>query len=218
MKYCIKYICILAFLNSIASAQVDRIHAMHFDRNLVPNSIIFFGKIVDGAHWKDDSGEFLFFVTETGKIPSKGECETSDSCFDAEIYAFCYAMTNDSLSLLWKTVDYERNCSFDLYAGLADSSIYITDLDSNGIAECTFIYFLSCRSDVSPSRLKLIMHEGQKKFAIRGTTQPDPTQPADEFAGTMNVDRSFNSVDKRIKLFATKKFQEYIHKEPFKQF
>lgn len=206
------------FLTGTANGQVDKIHVMKFNTNLIPNSIKFLGKIVDGTHWKDDRGEFMFFVTETGKIPTKEECETSDGCFDAEIYAFCYAMMDDSLYLLWKTVDFERNCPFDLYAGLADSSIFITDLDSNGIAECTFIYFLSCRSDVSPSRLKLIMHEGQNKFAIRGTTQPDPTQSADEFAGTMNIDQSFNSADNKIKLFATKKFQEYIQKDKFRQF
>lgn len=29
-------------------------------------------------------------------------------------------------------------------------------------------YRLSCRGDVSPSELKIIMHEGTRKYAIRG--------------------------------------------------
>ena len=204
---------ILTILVSVASAQPSKIEVMNFDANLLPNSIKYKGNIAGGAHWKDNLGESFFFVTQTGKIESIGDCITSDGCYDAEIYAFCYIINKDSLLLLWKTVDYERNCAFDLYAGITDSAIFITDLNSNGVAECSFLYLLSCRSDVSPSRLKLIMHEGRDKFAIRGTTQP-----LDTCSSQMNIDESFNSVDSRLKNFAIKKFREYMYRDSFKQF
>lgn len=218
MKSFLREITILVFIVGMANAQYGKIEVLDFDAGLIPHSIQYKGKIIGGAHWKDNLGESVFFVTHTGKMKSKGECPTSDGCYDAEIYAFCYAGTKDSLSLLWKTVDFERNCPFDLYAGLADSAIFITDLNSNGIAECTFLYLLSCRSDVSPSRLKLMMHEGRKKLAIRGTTRPDTTQPPDEYGGQMNIDQSFDSVESSLKDFAVRKFKEYMDRDSFQQF
>ena len=71
----------------------------------------------------------------------------------------------------WTLTDFERDCRFDLYAGFLPDGLTITDLDGDGLAESTLLYTLSCRSDVSPARLKLILHEGKAKYAIRGTTR-----------------------------------------------
>jgi hypothetical protein len=200
-----------------ASAKITQ---LPFSKTSLPSQITFKGKIVTGARWQDASGENLFFITQTGPIPSKSTaCISDDGCADAELYAYCYAKNGDSLKEQWHTIDFERNCPFDLYAGLADSAIFITDLDDNGIAECSFLYILSCRSDISPSTLKLIMHEGTAKYAIRGTTNPDPSDTSKEYGGgKMTVDQSFASVDPRIRDFAMKKFKEYIAKDAFKQF
>ena len=43
----------------------------------------------------------------------------------------------------------------------------VTDLDQDGIAETTVQYKLACRSDVSPALMKLVMHEGETKYAHR---------------------------------------------------
>ena len=44
----------------------------------------------------------------------------------------------------------------------------ITDLDADSIAETTVQYKLACSSDVSPALMKLVMHEGETKYALRG--------------------------------------------------
>jgi hypothetical protein len=211
-------ICILLLFAGTTNAQSGKITLLEFNNDMVPRSIKYYGNIVGGAHWKDNLGESIFFVTQTGKLASKEECITSDGCYDAEIYAFCYNVKNDSVSLLWKTFDYQRNCPFDLYVGLADSAVFLTDLNSNGIAECTFLYLLSCRSDASPSKLKLILHEGRDKYVIRGTTRPDKTQPYDEESGKMIIDISFNSAESCVRNFAIEKFREYIDRDDFRQF
>ncbi len=56
----------------------------------------------------------------------------------------------------------------------SENSFYITDLNNNGKAETSIIYYLSCRSDTSPSTMKFIMKEGRQKFALRGKSILEP--------------------------------------------
>jgi hypothetical protein len=71
-------------------------------------------------------------------------------------------------SLLWKISDAEKNCEFDLTAEFLKFSTVIADLDQDDVAETIIQYKLACRSDVSPAQMKLIMHEGESKYALRG--------------------------------------------------
>ena len=54
-----------------------------------------------------------------------------------------------------------------------DAARMITDLDGDGIAEVTFAYELSCRSDVSPGTYKLLVLENGTKYILRGETTVD---------------------------------------------
>jgi hypothetical protein len=60
------------------------------------------------------------------------------------------------------------SCPFDITCEFIKNAIKVTDLDNDGTAETTVQYKLACRSDVSPSNMKLIMHEGADKYALRG--------------------------------------------------
>jgi len=212
-----KIMILLALLVSSVLAAPSAVQIIPFQKNAIPKTATYQGNVVGGAHWKDAQGEFIFFVTQTPAIDSKGECATEDGCKDAELYAFCYAIKDGVATQVWKTIDFERNCPFDLYAGLAKDAIFVTDEDKNGIAECSFLYILTCRSDVSPSTLKLIMHEGTTKYAIRGTTIPDESYGIAQGAGIMNVDASFNAANPKVKAFAISKFKEFTHKDSFEQ-
>lgn len=55
-----------------------------------------------------------------------------------------------------------------------DAARSVTDLDGDGIAEVTFAYELSCRSDVSPGTYKLLLLENGTKYILRGETTVDP--------------------------------------------
>jgi len=67
--------------------------------------------------------------------------------------------------------DHVLDCQFDLTLEVKPASLSITDLDKDGTAETAFAYELSCGSDVSPNDLKVILHEGAQKYALRGRTK-----------------------------------------------
>jgi hypothetical protein len=192
-----------------------KISILSFDAQSLPGEIRYQGKIVGGARWTDSNGENFLLLTQTGKIPSKEKsaAEEEDN-FDAEIYAYNYVKKDGKVSLLWKIADFERSCSFDLYAGFLKGALFITDLDSNGVAESLFLYKLSCRSDVSPARLKLIMHEGVTKYAIRGTTK----LPGNNGGGEMDIDASFKAAKPVLMEFAVENWKKYVTKDEFEQF
>jgi hypothetical protein len=192
-----------------------KISILSFDVRSLPGEIRYQGKIVTGARWIDSNGENILLLTQTGKFPSKGKCVSDEGrCFDAEVYAYNYIRKDGDVSLLWMITDYERGCSFDLYAGFVKDALFITDLDSNGVAESLFLYKLSCRSDVSPAVLKLIMHEGATKYAIRGATK----LPGDSGGGAMNIDPAFKQAKPVLRNFAVEKWNKYVTKDDFEQF
>ena len=86
----------------------------------------------------------------------------------SDIYAYQYVRTDTGYRMVWKLMDYIKECTFDITLGFFKGSVSITDLDADGIAEATIIYKLSCRSDVSPDYMKLIMREGTAKYSLRG--------------------------------------------------
>ncbi len=96
---------------------------------------------------------------------------------------------------VWEAKDFVNDCEFDLALALNDASISITDLDSNGRAEVSFLYRLGCRSDVSPLTKKLLLYEGKTKYALRGLSRVQVGQTEDgkaiEEGGTHEVDPGF---------------------------
>lgn len=173
------------------------------------------GKVVGGARWRDRNGENLLVLTQTGAVPSRNKCAADEHCpRDAEVYAYQYIVEAEKTTLLWKLTDFERNCDFDLYAGFIQNSVSITDLDSNGVAENSFLYKLSCRSDVSPARLKLIMHEGKNKFAIRGTIK----LPGDYGGGDIEIDSAFKKVGNPFLKHALDQWKIFAAEDNFEQF
>lgn len=59
----------------------------------------------------------------------------------------------------------------DATAVFHDAAFAVTDLDRDGVAEITFGYEVSCRSDVSPATYKLLVIEQGKKYILRGQTR-----------------------------------------------
>ncbi len=58
-------------------------------------------------------------------------------------------------------------------ARFLEPTIGVTDLDANSKAELTFAYVTRCAGDVSPSTMKLLVLEGDKKWILRGDTRVD---------------------------------------------
>lgn len=167
----------------------------------LPEDIKYTGKIVAGVKWEDKMGSNVVIVTETEE-KARGDFRSK------ELFAYHFIIEGKTGRQLWKIQDFVKDCEFDLTLNYIKNSLTITDLDSNNIAETCFMYKLSCRSDVSPNDLKLMMHEGDKKYAIRGTTRITITGEG-KYGGEMKIDQAFNTAPREFTEFAKKHWKKF---------
>lgn len=213
MKTLIRFVLIIPLALIETSVNAAGVEFLAFDPQALPAGIQAQGKIVAGARWRDRLGENLLVATQTGARPSRSAgCGADDeTCFDAEVHADHYLVRPGGVERWWTLTDFERDCRFDLYAGFLPDGLTITDLDGDGLAESTLLYTLSCRSDVSPARLKLILHEGKAKYAIRGTTRTYGV------GGEKTVDPALEQ-NAPFKRFALERWNRFVHETEFQQF
>jgi len=174
----------------------------------IPGDLKYAGKIVASAKWKDNNGENYIIITETQEKETPNKEYPGERFLSKELYGYNYTINNGKSKLLWKIQDFEKDCEFDLTLEYIKNSLTVTDLDKNGIAETSFLYRLTCRSDVSPCDLKLLMHEGETKYAIRGT-QIIKIPNVEPYGGEMNVDKSFNSAPAGFLDYAKKQWNSF---------
>jgi hypothetical protein len=134
----------------------------------IPPGISFKGDFVEGYRWNDNLGENIFFISWVAPYDHKDKF--GDDAQSAELYAAQYVMKEKGgvYEMLWEDKDAEKDCGFDITCASIDSSTTITDLDKNGTAETKWQYALACRSDVSPSFMKLVLHEGSNSWSLQG--------------------------------------------------
>ncbi len=164
------------------------------------------GKIIKSLNWTDKNGENILVLTEVAPFLSAKRKGGNDD-YDAELYAYLYLKNEGTYQLLWKVTDFIRQCPLDITTAFQTEALSITDLDSNGIAETWLLYRLACRSDVSPSTMKLIMYEGNKKYAIRGTCKI--VMGDESYGGEMNIDGNFKNGLKVFREYAQKKWKDF---------
>lgn len=118
--------------------------------------------------WADKLGHNILVLCSTDLTETSPTNDLEDGR-NMELFAFHFVKRDTyAYELLWKITDGISDCPVDITASFIHPATTITDLDSNGIAETIIMYNLACRGDVSPSTLKLLMHEGTKKYALRG--------------------------------------------------
>jgi hypothetical protein len=174
--------------------------------------------MISCVSWEDSLGENYLIVSESKEMDSKQpvEAQKTDSMLieadmrDKELYAYNYLVKGDSVALLWKLIDYVRECPFDLTVEYLTKKPLVTDIDNDGISETWLVYWLGCRSDVSALDLKLIMHIGKAKYAIRGTRIVSYGSGKNNFDGGKKVmDDNFDKVSKEIKEYSNNVWQKY---------
>lgn len=136
----------------------------------IPSGIKVRGSVYEVWKWNDSLGENLLITTIVAPYNDKEKNENGEEGQTAELHAFHYARKNDDYQLVWMMNDKEKACPFDITCEFIKDAISVTDLDANNIAETTILYRITCRSDVSPATMKLIMHQGSGKYALRGLT------------------------------------------------
>lgn len=158
------------------------------------------GEIIAMAKWEDKLGANVLFVTETKEISDGGN-------LSKELYAYHYTITDKENGLIWKINDFIKDCPVDVTLSYIPKSLSITDLDNNSIAESTFLYRMACKGDVSPDDMKLMMHEGETKYAIRG--QMKLKMNNETYGGEMKVDESFNKAPKEFVEYAKERWGKF---------
>lgn len=206
------------FLAGWSAASPTKIQILGFDPKALPQEIRYKGKVVAGARWLDNNGENLLMLCETGSFKSPVPPNSKENPYQewgraAELQSYHYLKAREQYTLLWKLFDLVKICPFDLDAAFLPNSLTITDLDGNGIAESTFLYKLGCRSDVSPVQLKLIMHEGKAKYALRGETLVPTEAPDIKLGGQKTIDPAFRRAPKVFRDYALQQWNAFVEEK-----
>ncbi|WP_294736605.1 M949_RS01915 family surface polysaccharide biosynthesis protein [uncultured Flavobacterium sp.] len=175
------------------------------DVKKLPEGIRYEGVIRDAISYIDKSGDNIVIITETGAYSST-KFKHENEGEDAELFAYHYNVKNGVVHQTWKMYDYQADCPFDMELVFLSDTFQITDLDGNGISEVWVIYKNCCSSDVSPCSMKIIMHEGSQKFAMRGSNKVfigfNSEGVKEYFGGEYTFDAAFRNGKKKFRDFA----------------
>lgn len=166
------------------------------------------GNILDNICWADDSGEHCAIICETGKYESDHSSVEMEAQ-SADLYAYKFTKKDGKMVQDWKIQDFVRDCPFDITAYFVKDAFKVTDLDHNGKAEVWVMYKVTCRSDVSPCEMKIIMYEEQTKHAMRGQNKV-PAGDTTYFGGEYKFDEAFNAGSKKFRDFALKLWNDNV--------
>jgi hypothetical protein len=208
----------------------------------IPKQIAIKGDLLIAKQWNDNNGENLLIVSRKITTNKADTTMYSDDTHNAELWCQQYIKKAEGYELLWKIYDSEMDCYFDLWLGLLPNSTSITDLDNNGITETTLIYKSTCRSDGSPSYMKLVMQEANDKMELRGwmflppdmrkkitnnfepnlskidTTGLKHIALATALSGRYQNENDFNNAPAVFLQFARKQWLKYCEQDKFLQF
>jgi hypothetical protein len=154
------------------------------------------GTVVEGLSWHDAISEHrVLFTMDPVKMSKNGQQSGA-------IYAYCFVQSGGVWQKEWEVKDrIDATCEF------LPNSFTITDNDGNNVGEVTFLYKLSCKGDVSPDDKKLIMYEGENKYAIRGTTILQ--YAGSKQGGEKKIDVSFTKAAKPLLDFANSQWDKF---------
>ncbi len=202
-----KHICIIVFLTSFFVSAQEKIELTKLETSQVPKSIHYSGTIKNAVRWKDNSGENIVITTETGDMKSKSN--PSEGNRDAALYAYHYLVFGDSVSQTWKVTDFIKECPLDIEANFIKNTFQVTDLNKDGVAEVWLMYIVTCTSDVSPVEMKIIMYQGNQKYAMRGHNKVE-AEKGEFMGGDYKFDKAFNEGPVVFRDFAKKLWKAHI--------
>ncbi|WP_413666028.1 M949_RS01915 family surface polysaccharide biosynthesis protein [Mucilaginibacter sp. Mucisp86] len=198
----------ITLLIIITQVSVAQLKVLKLSKADIPKSITYKGHIINAVKYTDKTGDHIVFTTETGETPAKKSA--TDDGRDAALYAYHYDITgSDQLELSWQTYDFISDCNVDIKANYVPGTFAVTDVDNNGIAEVWLVYRTACRGDVSPSEMKIIMHEADKKYAVRGTSKVKLSEK-EYIGGTYTFDAAFKAAPATFRKYAADTWKKNI--------
>lgn len=143
--------------NFLSHTFVDSIQVLaEINREALP----FNGRFFWSISWSDKLGGNTLIISEKGKYDAGNGRK--------EIFTYHYVKRDTVYDMLWQMNDFVDGWGCDLDIQLINFFPLLSDIDSNGIAETAIFYSLNNRCDAVSFPAKLIVHQGEDKFAIRG--------------------------------------------------
>lgn len=149
----------------------------YLDYNEIPKYLNFRGTVVESLTWKDAVGENILIHSITGDykwMKTKPTADKGGGNLDdkSEVFVYFFQKTKDDLEfkLKWRIYDFTECVDQAIYSGFIKIATTITDLDKDGVSEISVPYLLICRERRTPGKMKIIMYEGDKKYALRGNS------------------------------------------------
>jgi hypothetical protein len=180
------------------------------DVNRLPIGIKYEGKIKNAVRWTDNLGDNIVITTETGIYRSK-KFKHENNGSDAELFAYHFIISNDTVKQTWRVYDFISDCPVEIETSFIKNTFQITDLNKDGIAEIWLMYKTVCHGDISPCDMKIIMYQGQQKFAMRGQNRVQTSSYPEEFyGGEYKFDKAFIDGQIEFRDFAKKLWDKNI--------
>jgi hypothetical protein len=120
------------------------------------------GKVVSILQVEGQTDEKLLVLSEKPSKSANGRVERID------LNATYYARTGEQWRSEWAINDFVDCPGLDSKASFFADATTITDIDNDGKPEVTVAYQLFCGGGIDPSTVKVILRQGDTKFAIRG--------------------------------------------------
>ncbi|TCN56509.1 hypothetical protein D0809_15360 [Flavobacterium circumlabens] len=209
MKNKIKFLVLLTILSAKLIGQNTTILPKKTDPNKIPKEIKYTGNVKNAVSWNDKLGENIVLLTETGEFTTKNS--DSEDSRDAALYAYHYIVSGKNAALNWKIYDFIHDCPVEIEANFVKNTFSITDLNKDGIAEIWVMYTTVCHGDVSPSTMKIIMHENNEKFSMRGENKVKVEEKR-YLGGKYTFDKAFNEGPAAFREYAKKLWQKHVNK------
>jgi hypothetical protein len=192
MKTLLLFAILAIFLLSCGNPKTEivKITSSKIDTGALPKTIKYKGSIDTAVKYTDSEGEHIIVTTEDDDIEKSDD--GNNRLTGIYLYAYCYKLIGDKWKLLWQARNFTNECDLDISGSFVPNTFAVTDLDQNGKAEVWLMYSLACRGGVDPSDLKVIMHEGDKKYAMRGGSRVK-VNATDYAGGDYKFDPAFKS-------------------------
>lgn len=167
----------LALVPSLAQAASPALRRLTKSDEL-PKSIAVPKGFLRALAWSDAAGEnLLTFAAVESKAKDADGNDARRAALSA-VHQVLPSAPGASPRTVRKVSDGVEPCPLDLTAEFIEAAEAVTDLDGDGVAEATFAYRTSCKGDVSPDTVKLLVLEGGDKYILRGddatSGTPDP--------------------------------------------
>ncbi|HEX8326686.1 MAG TPA: hypothetical protein VF629_04035 [Hymenobacter sp.] len=195
----------LFFLSLLALPAHAQLTSKPLAPSAVPATLKRSGRVVQALRYTDRTGTYTVLATESGPGPDPAP-QSSDGQ-RADLYAYQYPATGAVPS--WQVHDFVADCPLDLEARFLPKGLAVTDLDGNGTAEVWLVYRTVCRGDVGPSTQKIIMREGLRKYAVRGTSRIALGGGQAE-GGTYTFDAALQAAPAAFRQHAARLWQQHV--------